>query len=130
MKVTKRARRDAKQLFACCEVEGRLDEARVRTALTQLIDRKPRGYQGILAHFHRLVRLDLARRSARIESAIPLAPELQTTVAANLARRHGPGLDTAFAHEPALIGGMRIRVGSDVYDGSVRARLAALADEF
>lgn len=130
MKVTKRARRDAKQLFQTCRVESRLDDARVRTALAQLIARKPRGYQGILAHFHRLVRLDLARRSARIESAVPLAPELRTTVAANLARRHGAGLETAFAHEPALIGGMRIKVGSDVYDASVRARLAALADEF
>jgi F-type H+-transporting ATPase subunit delta len=130
MKVTKRARRDAKQILRTCHVEGRLDEARVRTALAQLVAREPRGYQGILAHLHRLVRLDLARRSARIETAIPLTPEVQKSVAANLTRRHGPGLDTAFAHEPALIGGMRIRVGSDVYDGSVRARLAALADEF
>ena len=32
-----------------------------------------------------------------------------------------PGHDTSFAHRPALIGGMRIQVGSDVYDGSVRA---------
>jgi F0F1-type ATP synthase delta subunit len=31
-----------------------------------------------------------------------------------------------FAVDPALIGGLRIQVGSDVYDGSIRARLATL----
>ena len=35
-----------------------------------------------------------------------------------------------FAQNPALIGGMRIKVGSDVYDGSVQARLAALQESF
>jgi len=111
-------------------VQGLLDAARVRTAVTQLIAKKPRGYQGILSHFHRLVKLDLARRSAQVESALPLAPALQASVGTNLSRLYGPGLETAFAHNPTLVGGMRIKVGSDVYDGSVQARLAALAEEF
>jgi F0F1-type ATP synthase delta subunit len=29
-----------------------------------------------------------------------------------------------------LIGGLRIRVGSDVYDGSIQARLKALEESF
>jgi F-type H+-transporting ATPase subunit delta len=59
-----------------------------------------------------------------------LPPDLQASIEAGLARRYGPGLSTAFAHRPALIGGMRIQVGSDVYDGSVRAGLAALEKSF
>jgi F-type H+-transporting ATPase subunit delta len=43
-----------------------------------------------------------------------------------VARRYGAGLQPSFEVDPALIGGLRIRVGSDVYDGSLRARLAAL----
>ena len=130
MRITKRVRHEAKQLFRSCQVQGLLDAARVRTAVTQLIAKKPRGYQGILSHFHRLVKLDLARRSARVESAFPLAPALQASVGTNLSRLYGPGLETAFAHNPTLLGGMRIKVGSDVYDGSIQARLAALAEEF
>ena len=35
-----------------------------------------------------------------------------------------------FDQNPALIGGLRVKVGSDVYDGSIQARLKALAESF
>jgi F-type H+-transporting ATPase subunit delta len=74
----------------------------------------------------RLVKLDRDRHAAVVESAAPLPHELRDKVEAGLARAYGPGLATSFEHKPELIGGMRIKVGSDVYDGSVKARLAAL----
>ena len=57
---------------------------------------------------------------------MPLGAEMQEDVKAGLARVYGAGLAASFEQNPALIGGMRIKVGSDVYDGSVRAKLAAL----
>jgi F-type H+-transporting ATPase subunit delta len=39
-------------------------------------------------------------------------------------------LNISFVQNPALLGGLRIRVGSDVYDGSVRARLESLREAF
>ena len=130
MKISKQARRDAKQLFRGCLAEGLLDEIRVRQTVQQVIARKPRGYLAILSHFQRLVKLDIARRAARIESAMELPQELRTGVQANLARRYGPGLSFSFAQNSALIGGLRVQIGSDVYDGSIRARLAELAEKF
>ena len=130
MKITKQARRDAKQLFRSCQVSGLLDESRVRQVVQQVIARQPRGYVGILSHFQRLVKLDIARRTATVESAIPLPAALQQSVLANLTRLYGAGLNTSFAQNPALIGGLRVQVGSDVYDGSVQARLAALGEKF
>ena len=130
MKISKRARRDAKQLFRSCVLSGLLDDDRVRQTVQQIIAQKPRGYLAILTHFQRLVKLDVARRAARIESAIQLPENLRTGVQANLARKYGPGLSIFFALNPDLIGGLRVQVGSDVYDGSVRGRLAELADEF
>jgi F-type H+-transporting ATPase subunit delta len=44
----------------------------------------------------------------------------------NLARRYGPGLNVSFWVDPSLIGGLRIKVGSDIFDGSVAGRLAEL----
>jgi F-type H+-transporting ATPase subunit delta len=130
MKATKKNRREATQLFRLCLVSGVLDENRARQVVQHIIAARPRGYLAMLSHFQRLVRLDCARHTAKVESAQALAPALRASVEAGLARAHGPGLSTSFAENPALIGGMRIRVGSDVYDGSVQGRLAALAQSF
>jgi F-type H+-transporting ATPase subunit delta len=130
MKISKHERRDAKELFRSCVAGGLLNEDRVRQATTKVLEVKPRGYLGILAHFLRLVKLDLERRAARVESAVALAPELQTTVRNNLAKAYGQGLNISFSQNAALIGGLRIKVGSDVFDGSVQGRLRALEDSF
>jgi F-type H+-transporting ATPase subunit delta len=130
MKITKQARRDAKQLFNSCQISGLLDENRARQVVTTVIDRKPRGYLGILSHFERLLKLDVARRTAKIESATPLDTGLQASVLANLNRVYGAGLNVSFTQNPALIGGLRVQVGSDVYDGSVQARLKSLGENF
>jgi F-type H+-transporting ATPase subunit delta len=130
MKISKQARRDAKQLFRSCVSNGLLDEGRVRQAVQAVLAQKPRGYVGILSHLQRLVKLDVQRRTARVESAAPLSPEQQSAMQANLAHRYGAGLDISFAQNAALIGGLRVQVGSDVYDGSVKARLEALRESF
>ena len=128
MKISKQARRDAKQLFRSCRVNGVLDEAKVRRVVQQVIASKPRGYIPILTHFQRLLKLDFDRRTARVESPVPLADPQQAAIKANLAHRYGEGLIFAFTQNPGLIGGLRVQIGSDVFDGSVEARLAALED--
>lgn len=130
MKISKQARREAKELFRSCLANGLLDENRVRQAVQQVLKAKPRGYLGILSHFERLLKLDLERRSARVESAVALSPDLSAKAKAALEKAYGPGLNLSFGVNPALIGGVRIKVGSDVYDGSVQARLAALQESF
>jgi F-type H+-transporting ATPase subunit delta len=130
VKISKQARRDAKQLYRFCRVNGVLDEGRVRQAVQQVIATKPRGYFAILSHFQRLVKLDLDRRTASVQSAMPLAEPQQASIQANLARRYGAGLVFAFTQNRNLIGGLRVQVGSDVYDGSVQARLADLEASF
>jgi F-type H+-transporting ATPase subunit delta len=130
MKITKQARRDARQLFRSCMANGVLDENRVRQAVQLVIQDKPRGYLGLLNQFHRLVKLEIARRTARIESATALSPEFQSQVQTELTQKYGTGLSFLFVQNPALLGGLRIQVGGDVYNGSVQGRLAALQENF
>ena len=130
MKISKQARRDAKQLFNSCKANGLLDENRVRQAVAAVIAQKPRGYVAILSRLQHLVKLDIDRRTARVESATAVPDALKSSVTANLTRRYGAGLDISFGVNPALIGGLRVKVGSDVFDGSVRARLNALEESF
>jgi F-type H+-transporting ATPase subunit delta len=130
MKITKQAQRDARQLFRSCSANGVLDEARVRLAVKLLLEKKPRGYVGILSRLHRLVKLDIARRSVKVESAVTLAPDVIASVKAGLEKRYGATLTVTESVNPSLLGGLRIQVGSDLFDGSVKTRLEKLAENF
>jgi F-type H+-transporting ATPase subunit delta len=130
MKSPKEIKREAKHLFRLCFVDGSLDEDRVRGVLRGILGSKRRGSLPVAGQFQRLVSLDRLQHTARVESAVPLSPELQANVQASLVRTYGVQLNTTFAENSALIGGMRIRVGSDVYDGSIKAGLAALENSF
>lgn len=130
MKISKQAQHDARQLFRSCLANGILDEARVRQAVALLVQTKPRSYVEILKHLHRLVRLELAKRLARVENAVETPPGQQAEITASLAKHYGAGLDIGFQVNPALLGGLRIQVGSDLYDGSVKTRLEKLQESF
>jgi F-type H+-transporting ATPase subunit delta len=130
MKTTRQAKREAKRLFRLCVVNGLLDEGCTRQVVQRVIEAKRRDASALLSHFQRLVKLDSARHAAEVESAVPLPADLRASIQAGLARTYGPGISVSFTPNPGLIGGMRIKVGSDVYDGSVRARLAALEKSF
>jgi F-type H+-transporting ATPase subunit delta len=126
MKISKQARRDARQLFRICMTSGGLDENRSRQALYRVAEGKPRGYLAILSHFQRLVRLEVLRRTAKVESATPLSSQMQAQIQSDLARQYGQGLTFTFLQNPTLIGGIRVQVGGDVYDGTVLGRLNEL----
>jgi F-type H+-transporting ATPase subunit delta len=57
---------------------------------------------------------------------VPLSADVREQIETGLTRLHGRGIMTTFTENPALLGGVRVQVGSDVYDGTIRARLNAL----
>jgi F-type H+-transporting ATPase subunit delta len=126
MKTTAKVRRDAKRLFRMCLIEGKLDEQRVQLAAERVLGLKRRGYIALIKELQRLIKLDCAGHTAEILSAEVLSDDVRRRIQAALEESYGVGITTSFSHDPALIGGMRIKVGSDVYDGSIRTRLAAL----
>jgi len=127
MKISKEARRTSRQLFRVCMVDGKLDESRVRTMVAGIASSKPRGYIGMLDAFSRLVTNEVSRQRALVESASALAPATQTELQASLSKKYGRQLTLDFSVNPELLGGIRVKVGSDVWDGSVKARLEGLA---
>jgi F-type H+-transporting ATPase subunit delta len=130
MKISKQAQRDARQLYRSCQVNGLLDGQRVRQAVTLLLAQKPRRYLEILSRLCQLVKLDVEQHAARVESALPLPADLQMDVAGRIKTIYGAGVEISFGQNPELLGGLRIKVGSDLYDGSVRARLEKLERSF
>ena len=126
MKSNRKVKRAARQLYRACLVDGLLDPGRVRQVTQRIAASPRRGSLRLLSDFRRLVRLDHDRHTALVESAAPLSSGLRDSIQVDLTRVYGPGLVASFVDNPALIGGVRIKVGSDVYDTSVRSRLAAL----
>jgi F-type H+-transporting ATPase subunit delta len=130
MKTIKQVKREARYLFQLCRVNGSLDEARVRHVVQRIVKSKRRGRLALATQFERLVKLDRLSRTAEVESVSTLSDDLKANIVGSLQRLYGPAIDTAFLENPNLIGGVRIRVGSDLYDGSIRAGLVALEKRF
>lgn len=128
MKTPKEARKLARSLFRGSFANGRLDQARLTALVGQTIAAKPRQYVSALQDLHRLVRLELQRRHAVIESAMPLDPVVAELVVNDLRARCGSDITSEFKVNPELIGGLRVKLGSDLWDGSIRGRLARLQE--
>jgi len=126
MKIPKEARKASKAFFMGSFTDRRLDDAKVRTVVAQLVERKPRNFREILHAYQRSIRLELEKHQALVESAIPLTKTALEKLTRTLQSKYGEDLAIEFRVRPELLGGLRIKIGSDVWDSSVQARLAAL----
>ena len=129
MKGSKDAQRIARQLLKATVINGQVDGGTVKTVLRKLATDKPRGYLGVINVYAHLVRLELEKSHAQIESASPLVAALEAELVAALKKKYGEQITTEFKTNPDLLGGMRVRVGCDVWDGSVRNRLERLREK-
>jgi F-type H+-transporting ATPase subunit delta len=77
----------------------------------------------IAAQFRELVNQRTGVAEAHVTSAYPLEPHQLDELVAALQKRFGRTLRADVAVDPALIGGVRVAVGDEVLDTSVRARL-------
>jgi len=97
-------------------------------AITKLSTEKPRGYRGMLQALRRLIHAEVAKKQVTVESAISLDKDTTSKVEDSLRQQYGEDLIFAFKTNPELLGGMRVRVGNDLFDGSVKARLERLQE--
>ena len=127
MKISKTAAAAARRLFGLCQSEGRLDDSKLRQVIAGLVESKVRDYRSILAALQRLIRIELDRRKVLIESAAEMDEPTRQRVVAGLTEKYGADLEVRYQTTPSLLGGLRIRVGDDVFDGSVQGRIDRFA---
>ena len=82
----------------------------------------------ILLEFDRLAQRRPERTLAHVTSAVPLTEGERETMHAKLTERFGSDLEIQFEVDASLLGGVYLRVGDQVIDGSVAGKLAALRD--
>jgi len=129
MKLNKEIRQVSRKMLQASFTDGQLDPGRISSLVDSLVTRKPRNYVVALKNYKRLLRLELEKRHATIETASEVDSAVRSEIEANLKSKYGNDLSTEFHVAPELLGGMRIRVGNDVWDGSVRNRLERLQHE-
>jgi F-type H+-transporting ATPase subunit delta len=129
MKLNKEIRQLSRKMLQASFTDGQLDPGRISSLVDSLIAQKPRNYIDVLKNYRRLLRLELDKRHATVETSSEVDPAIRSEIVANLKSKYGNDLSTEFHVDPQLLGGMRIRVGNDVWDGSVRNRLERLQHE-
>lgn len=80
----------------------------------------------IVARFRHMTRRGVEARETRVTSAVPLSPQEEEALRIKLAARFGQDLEFAFVVDPSILGGVVVRVGDRVIDGSVAGQLASL----
>jgi F-type H+-transporting ATPase subunit delta len=130
MKIDRQSRQSAKRYFrACVRPDDSIDEQALRELVQLLVDEKPRNYLKILDRLLQLVRLAFDERNVLVESATPL-PDEGASIFRDLEQRYGAASGNHYRLNPELLGGLRIRRGSNIWDGTVRGRLNRLEQAF
>jgi F-type H+-transporting ATPase subunit delta len=129
MRTTKEARKSSRQLLKLSFTDGKLDERKVNQVVQTVLTEKPRHYGELLKDYQRLVRLEVEKRHALVESATELNSNMSNLLITKLKARYGDDLTIEFKTNPTLLGGLRVKLADDVWDGSVRNRLRTLQEQ-
>jgi F-type H+-transporting ATPase subunit delta len=82
----------------------------------------------VAAAYRRILQEQMGIRPAEITTARELGNEERDQLVAEVARLAGARIDASFKLDKSILGGTVVRIGSTVYDGSVRGRLERLRE--
>ena len=127
MRSDKKTKLLAKQLFKLSLVNGQVSAEQVAGILGYIEKSAPRHPLALLKLYHRAIVNETAKSRAIVEHAgLVSAAALQLVESAMSRKYQRPVIATAQPN-PKLLAGLRVRVGSDVYESTVAGQLAALS---
>jgi F-type H+-transporting ATPase subunit delta len=126
MKTSKESSKLSKSLLRLSMTAGKIDAAKVKEVLSAVALKKPRNYLSVLKGYQRLVRLEAEKSHAVIQTATKFDKKSADVMEKNLRKKFGEDLTCEFQIHPELISGVRIKIGSTVWENSVRGRLDGL----
>ncbi|MEI6860698.1 MAG: F0F1 ATP synthase subunit delta [Verrucomicrobiota bacterium] len=117
----------ARQLFKLSFDGGVLTADRVAGVLAYVEKHRPANTNAVLKAYHRLAVAEVARSRALVEHAGAVGEATLSAIAAAMTKKYSRPIAALARPNPALLAGLRIRVGDDLYESSVAGQLAALA---
>lgn len=117
----------ARQFFKLSVVDGALSAARVAGVLEYVEQHRPANTHAVLKAYQRLVAAEFARGQAVVEHAGAINAGTLATLTAAMTKKYNRPVVATAKPNPALLAGLRVRVGDDTYESSVSGQLATLA---
>jgi F-type H+-transporting ATPase subunit delta len=127
MRASKQSQQFARQLFRLSLADGQVSAERVSAVLAHLANQPPRQPLAVLQLYQRLITDQLARNSAVVEHAGAIDDAMLRSVEAAFTQKYQRPVAASARPNTALIAGLRITIGDDVYEASIASELAALA---
>ena len=118
----------ARQLFKLSFENGQITAERVAGVLGYVEKIQPPQMVAVLKAYQRLVATELGRGQAVVEHAGAVSPSVLQAIAAQLTKKYARPVTTTAKANPALLAGLRVRIGDDIYENSVSSQLGALAE--
>jgi len=127
MRGDKKTKALAKQLFKLSLVNGVVSPEQVAGVLGYIEKTAPHHALALLKLYHRAIATELAKSRAVVEHAGPVTEATLRAIEAAMTKKYKRPVTAAAQPNPRLLAGLRVRVGSDVYESSVSGQLAALS---
>ncbi len=127
MRADKKTKLLAKQLFKLSLVNGAVSPEQVTGVLGYIEQAAPRQSLALLQLYHRAIATELAKSNAVVEHAGPVSDAALQSIAAAMTRKYSRPVAASAKANPQLLAGLRVRVGSDVYESTVAGQLATLS---
>jgi F-type H+-transporting ATPase subunit delta len=118
----------ARQLFKLSFENGQITAERVAGVLGYVEKIQPPQIVAVLKAYQRLIATELGRGQAIVEHAGAVSPAVLQAIAAQLTKKYARPVTTTAKANPALLAGLRVRIGDDIYENSVSSQLGALAE--
>ena len=123
----KQAQQLARRLFKLSLVDGLVSPELVAGVLEYVEKHQPANPVMVLKAYHRLIATELAKSRAFVEHAGSLGDPVLRSIAAAMTQKYHRPIAAVARPNPALLAGLRVRVGDDIYEASVASQLATLA---
>ena len=117
----------ARQFFQLSILNGELSGERVAGVLEYIEKHRPANGIAVLKAYQRLVAAEVARGQAIVEHAGTVSEATLANITSTMSKKYGRKVTSTAKRNDALLAGLRVRVGDDVYESSVAGQLASLA---
>lgn len=127
MRGDKKTKLLAKQLFKLSLINGTVSPEQVAGVLGYIEKVQPRHPLALLKLYHRAIVTEVAKSRAIVEHAGSVSDATLKLIEGAMSRKYSRRVTATAQPSPKLLAGLRVRVGSDIYESSVAGQLATLS---